>query len=184
MCMGVYACTYACMLHAVFHFVCGVSMYMYMVPHMLTPALALSLTSHYRSCLSSTCKINTGLSDAELCEVLLALTAEHHSLLLQTFTQTSSSSMESKASSLLEEEGSLQGTPFRASSSFRLNDNLSRDLTRHHSAALVRFQDIWLVSRGAVPNHGERAVGLAHLCLSIAGPSWIPPLSAFLRGRR
>ena len=44
-----------------------------------------------------------------------------------------------------------------------LNEDLSHDLTRHHSAALVRFQDIWLVSRGAVPNHEERAVGLAHV---------------------
>ena len=57
-CMGVYACT--CMLHAVFHIVCSVSMYMYMVPHMLTLAPAPSLTSHYRSCLSNTCKITLG----------------------------------------------------------------------------------------------------------------------------
>lgn len=82
-----------------------------------------------------------------------------------SFAQTSSSSMDSNTSCTLEEEGSLQGTPFKSSTTLKLNEGFGCSLIKVQSSGVVRFQDLQPVSRvvGDLPNQEERAVSLAHV---------------------
>ena len=66
---------------------------------------------------------------------------------------------------MLEEEGSLQDTPFKPNTTLKLNEDFGRSLAKVRSSSVVRFQDLRLVTRivGDVPDQEERAVSLAHV---------------------
>ena len=104
----------------------------------------------------------TQLAYQDLCDALLALTADRQCVLL---TNQPSPHEPSSPTPALEEDNYLQTTPFKINTTFLVNQDFSADIARKQKSNKVRFHDVRLVNRNQVnlSSREERTVDLAHV---------------------
>ena len=101
----------------------------------------------------------TQLSYQELCDALLALSAERQCIL------RSSHPVPQEGSSSPDDSGYLQNTPFRLSTTFQVNESFPMEMARRQKSNKVRFHDVRVISKSQVnlSSREERMVDLAHV---------------------
>ena len=104
----------------------------------------------------------TQLSYQELCDALLALTADRQCVLLTN----QPSVQEARSPTLSQEEDSyLQTMPFKINTTFVVNPAFPADIARKQKSNKVRFHEVRLVNKShmSIPSREERTVDLAHV---------------------
>ena len=105
----------------------------------------------------------TELGHSELCDALLALTADRQSLLHSSAT---SPPHHDATSPLPEDDGYFPNTPFKPSTSFWVNERFAEEIARRHESNHFRFHDVRLVGKSlGQPGQSreERSIDLAHV---------------------
>ena len=104
----------------------------------------------------------TQLPYQDLCDALLALTADRQCVLL---TNQPSPHEPPSPTPTPEEDNYLQTTPFKINTTFLVNQDFSADIARKQKSNKVRFHDVRLVNRNQVnvSSREERTVDLAHV---------------------